>query len=60
MQIPKELGSYEDIKRREADAFKRMSNWHDLLDDVYEYFLPNRNLFDDFAKGQKKMDRIFD
>ena len=60
MQIPKELGSYDDIKRREQDAFKRMSNWHDLLDDVYEYFLPNRNLFDDFAKGQKKMDRIFD
>lgn len=60
MELPKELGSLKDLKRREAKAFDHMSMWHDILDDAYEYFLPNRNLFDDYAPGQKKMDRIFD
>ena len=60
MKLPKELGSLTDLKRRETDAFKRASMWHSTLDDAYEYFLPNRNLFDDFAPGQEKMDRIFD
>ena len=60
MKLPKELGSLTDLKRRETDAFKRASMWHSTLDDAYEYFLPNRNLFDDFAPGQQKMDRIFD
>ena len=44
MELPKELGSLTDLKRRENDAFKRASMWHDQLDDAYEYFLPNRNL----------------
>ena len=60
MQLPKELGSLQDLKTRESAAFKRASMWHDILDDAYEYFLPNRNLFEDYAPGQKKMDRIFD
>jgi hypothetical protein len=60
MKLPKELGSLQDLKTREQKAFQKMALWHDLLDDAYEYFLPNRNLFDDFATGQKKMDRIFD
>ena len=60
MKLPKELGSLQDLKTREKQAFQKMALWHDLLDDCYEYFLPNRNLFDDFATGQKKMDRIFD
>ena len=60
MKLPKELGSLHDLKTREQQAFQKMALWHDLLDDCYEYFLPNRNLFDDFATGQKKMDRIFD
>lgn len=37
-----------------------MSKWNDILDDAYEYFLPQRNLFNREDKGQKKMDRIFD
>jgi hypothetical protein len=60
MKLPKELGTLQDLKAREKQAFQKMVLWHDLLDDCYEYFLPNRNLFDDFATGQKKMDRIFD
>ena len=60
MKLPKELGSLHDLKTREQKAFQKMALWHDLLDDAYEYFLPNRNLFDDFSTGQRKMDRIFD
>ena len=60
MQLPKELGSLKDLKNREAKAFEVALQWHSTLDDVYEYFLPNRNLFQDYAPGQKKMDRIFD
>ena len=46
MKLPKEVGSLKDLKRREANAFSRSVHWHDQLDDAYEYFLPNRNLFD--------------
>jgi len=60
MQLPKELGSLTDLKRREAKAFENAMMWHDTLDDVYEFFLPNRNLFDTNRRGQKKMERIFD
>ena len=60
MKLPKELGSLQDLKTRESQAFSKMAQWHDLLDDCYEYFLPNRNLFDTVVSGSKKMDRIFD
>ena len=58
--VPTNLGTLEDIKRRESQAFKNNDKWQDILDDVYEYFLPNRNLFNREDKGQKKMDKIFD
>ena len=60
MKLPKELGSLHDLKTRELQAFDKMAQWHNLLDDCYEYFLPNRNLFDSAVAGSKKMDRIFD
>ena len=60
MELPKELGSLKDLKKREAKAFERMAAWQSILDDAYEYFLPNRNLFSDNSPGQQKMDRIFD
>lgn len=58
--VPKNLGTISDIKSRENKAFQKMANWEDILDDVYEYFLPNRNLFNREVQGSKKMDRIFD
>lgn len=60
MKLPSELGSLQDLKKREANAFKKSTHWHDQLDDAYEYFLPNRNLFETTMSGQKKMDKIFD
>lgn len=57
--LPSSL-NLKDLQRREQKAFDDDAKWHDLLDDAYEYFLPNRDLFDNNAPGQKKMDRIFD
>jgi hypothetical protein len=60
MKSPKYLGSVKDMKRREKRAFDTEGMWHDQMSDVYEYFLPQRNLFETQNTGQKKMDRIFD
>ena len=58
--LPSHLGTLNDMVTREAKAFDSEAMWHTQLSDVYEYFLPQRNLFDREDKGQKKMDRIFD
>jgi hypothetical protein len=58
--LPSHLGTMNDMVTREAKAFDSESMWYTQLSDVYEYFLPQRNLFDQENKGQKKMDRIFD
>jgi hypothetical protein len=48
------------LKARAKKAFEREMQWENLLSDAYDYFLPNRNLFDRDDVGQKKMDLIFD
>ena len=58
--LPEHLGNIADLKKREKKAFEMESMWHDQLSDVYEYFLPQRNLFNIESKGTKKMDKIFD
>jgi len=60
MSLPKNLGNIRDLKARAKKAFSTESQWESLLSDAYEYFLPNRNLFDRDDTGQKKMDLIFD
>ena len=60
MALPPQLGNIESLKEREAKAFSHEQQWHDQLTDAYEYFLPQRNLFNTENTGQKKMDRIFD
>ena len=60
MKSPKNLGSVNDMKSREKRAFDTQAMWHEQLSDVYEYFLPQRNLFETQNTGSKKMDRIFD
>ena len=60
MELPKQLGSLAKIKARFNKAFADSDKWESLLDDAYEYFLPNRNLYDRFDTGQSKTDRIFD
>ena len=58
--IPENIGNLRSLKEREKKAFEDMAKWEDVLDDAYEYFLPQRNLFNREDRGQKKMDRIFD
>ena len=60
IEFPRELGTLNDLKRRSKKAFEQEALWHSQLEDAYEYFLPNRNLFESKDKGQKKMERIFD
>jgi hypothetical protein len=60
MDVPKQLGNLRDIKEREKKAFDKAAQWHDTLETAYEYYLPQRNLFNEEETGQKKMDRIFD
>lgn len=58
--IPENLGNLDSLKEREKKAFELLAIWQDILEDAYEYFLPQRNLFNREDKGQKKMDHIFD
>lgn len=58
--IPSNLGDLRALKKREKKAYDNAARWRDLYDDVYEYCLPNRNLFNEETPGQKKMDKIFD
>jgi len=60
MALPPQLGNIKSLKEREAKAFAHEQQWHDQMTDAYEYFLPQRNLFNTENTGQKKMDRIFD
>lgn len=58
--LPSTLSNVEALQNRFDKAFEVESNWRSLLEDVYEYFLPQRNLFNMDAKGSNKMDKIFD
>lgn len=60
MKLPREIGDLKSLKERSKKAFEREKFWEDTLDDVYDYFLPQRNVFDEEAPGQHKMDKIFD
>jgi len=60
MEFPRKLGDLKAVKEREKKAFEKNIQWHDQLEDVYEYFLPQRNIFDEEPTGQEKMDRIYD
>jgi hypothetical protein len=56
------LLSVADIKKRFSHADKVKRQWEPLLRAVYEFFLPNRNLYyhDSNTQGQLKIDRVFD
>ena len=60
MELPNGLGTLGDLKRRHAKAMEQQQLWHDQNDDVYDYFLPQRNVFTEETTGSKKMDHIFD
>lgn len=58
--LPKGLGTLDDLKKRSQKAFQRDQLWHSILQDAYEYLLPQRDLFNDKHEGQRKRTRTFD
>lgn len=50
----------QDVIKRHGKAFERDINWYTLLETAYEYFLPQRDVFNTYAKGQKKDSQIYD
>ncbi len=60
IELPRDISAPEKVQPRFDKAFTYGDKWYSLNSDLYEYFLPNRNLFDDQEEGQNKMDKIFD
>lgn len=58
--VPKNLGDIKRLKDRCNNAFARDTKWQSILQDVYEFLLPQRDLFNEQAEGQRKDSRVFD
>jgi len=56
----KGLGSVEEIKARASKALDTKELWRSLLQDCYEYMMPQREVWNDYSPGYRKTDRIFD
>lgn len=52
--------SLENIKKRSDKAWQEKQKWNDILEDAYEYAMPNRDIIDKQASGQSNMDRVYD
>ena len=50
----------KQIKKRISNAWATKEQWRPMLEDAYEYALPQRNLYTIRSKGDSKMDRVFD
>lgn len=49
-----------EVIRRANQAWAKKDLWRSMLQDAYEFALPQRNLYTTFSEGQEKMDRVFD
>ena len=58
--IPSTLGGVERIRGRAEKALAKKEEWRSLLKDAYEYFLPQREVWDFYSPGYRKTDHIFD
>ena len=52
--------SVEGLISRSKSAQSVADEWRDLLDDVYEYAIPNRNIINRTQPGEKKGRKVFD
>lgn len=59
IKLPKGVTGRSLLKRAKA-SFDTDTMWRDVLQDAYDYFLPQREVISIHAPGQKKMDKIFD
>jgi len=60
VKIPSGLGDASSIMKRASKSMDTDTSWRDLLQDAYDFFLPQREVLNFHSKGQKKMDQIFD
>jgi len=58
--LPPGLGSAEDIKKRFAKAQERRELWRSILQDMYDFCIPNRETFNFHNPGQRKSRHLFD
>lgn len=54
------IPSYEELTKRYSVARAQSDYWRPILLDIYEHAIPDRNLFNKFAPGQKKTYKVFD
>lgn len=52
--------SYEELDRRYQAAKANSDYWRPILLEIYEYAIPDRNLFTKMAPGQKKTTYVYD
>ncbi len=52
--------TYEQMMRRIGVAKSNRSKWRSLHDECYDYFLPQKNIYNDDEPGQQKDQKVFD
>jgi hypothetical protein len=50
----------DNIQARATASWGTDTSWYDILQDAYDFFLPQREVLNIYSPGQKKMDQIFD
>lgn len=60
INLPKNLGTFDELERRAAKAHSVNELWRSHLSDIYEYFLPQRDLYTEHSEGQRKNEKIYD
>ena len=60
MSLPDGLGTVADIKKRFSAASERRELWRSILQDMYDFAIPNRETFNFHSPGQRKARHIFD
>lgn len=58
--LPNGLGSAEDIKKRFSVASERRQLWRSILQDMYDFCIPNRETFNFHSPGSRKSRHLFD
>ena len=58
--LPNGLGGAKEIKKRFASASERRELWRSTLQDMYEFFNPNRETFNFHSPGQRKNRHLYD
>lgn len=58
--LPEGLGTVDKVLKRFAKAKERREMWRSLLQEAYDYALPQKEIFNFYSPGQKKNRHIYD